>query len=508
MERTTGHHFPLLATVLAGVSLLLLGPTAALAQPSPDWRSTYDPTNDDDTPLRIVSDGSGGVYVGGEQGDGSGNSDILITRFDPSGTRMWAQTYDGSGNADDDIADIVNDPTGGVYVCGAADNGSNDDFFVWALAADGTTRWMDTYSLANGDDEANAIDVDSAGNVFVTGTADSGTSSDDEIVTRAYNNLGTAQWTKVVNGPDSGFDSALDVRVGPAAQVYVTGLVDTSSDEDAVTIAYDFGGIQQWMVTADSGSGQDDLGIRIEFVNNLVVVLGLANSSSNNADLLLIGYTRGGTQQWRTIYDTPGNATQTILPDLQQSIVVVDDRIVVITIVGGISSGDAAITGFDTSGTQQWRDTFAGSFGGQDVFTSIVAGASDSVFVCGVTEVAAVNGDALLAEYDVSSGNQEFLTTVTAGSNSNVAFAVTRTGDEGDIVYTGVETVAAQDQLVVTNFDGLSPTPSGGGGCGYQLRGPGRAALLLLLGLMLLGLLAVRRPARDRDKLARNGASG
>src|SRR5215472_16090371 len=68
----------------------------------------------------------------------------------------------------------------------------------------GTPMWTNRYNgPANGDDQANAIAVDSSGNVFVTGVS-AGSGGGTDYATIKYSNAGVPKWTNRYNGPGNG----------------------------------------------------------------------------------------------------------------------------------------------------------------------------------------------------------------------------------------------------------------------------------------------------------------
>ena len=84
-----------------------------------------------------------------------------------------------------------------------------------------------------------AIVLDCSGNIYVTGgSAGSGTLQDD-YATIKYNSAGHQQWAARYNGPRNGGDRANAIAIDPAGHVCVTGFsTDPQTDVDCATIKY------------------------------------------------------------------------------------------------------------------------------------------------------------------------------------------------------------------------------------------------------------------------------
>ena len=72
------------------------------------------------------------------------------------------------------------------------------------------------------DDWLNAMMVDSFGNVYVTGSSGTADSSSD-CTTIKYNSDGQQQWVARYNGPGNFFDYAEAIAIDSSGNVYVTG---------------------------------------------------------------------------------------------------------------------------------------------------------------------------------------------------------------------------------------------------------------------------------------------
>ncbi len=112
----------------------------------------------------------------------SGGSDIFVSKFVPGATALEFSTYLG-GSSIDRSASMVLDTTGDVYLTGDTQStnfpvtlnayqpslAGTDNAFVAELASDGTSLVFSTYFGGDATDQASAVALDSAGNVYITG---------------------------------------------------------------------------------------------------------------------------------------------------------------------------------------------------------------------------------------------------------------------------------------------------------------------------------------------------
>jgi Secretion system C-terminal sorting domain len=115
------------------------------------WNTIY-ATSINETAKYIEQTTDGGYVVAGSQNDASGFYDMLVIKLDAAGTEEWHQTY---GRADNDIADMVHQKTGGGYIL-TGDTKSygagGTDVMLFNLDAVGNEIWSQPYgdSLQNG----------------------------------------------------------------------------------------------------------------------------------------------------------------------------------------------------------------------------------------------------------------------------------------------------------------------------------------------------------------------
>ncbi len=144
--------------------------------------------------LAIAADSSGNAYVTGItsstnfptmnplQPANAGNSDVFVTKINPTGSALVYSTYLGGGG-DDWGRGIAVDSSGNAYVTGATSSGNFPtmnplqpaygggyrDAFVLELDASGSALVYSTFLGGNDDDHGYGIAVDASGAAYVAG---------------------------------------------------------------------------------------------------------------------------------------------------------------------------------------------------------------------------------------------------------------------------------------------------------------------------------------------------
>ena len=162
----------------------------------------------------------------------------------------WVARYNGPWNFMDEARAIAVDDAGNVYVTGGSDGvGIGLDYATIKYNSAGQQQWVARYNgPVNGVDEADAIAVDSSGNVYVTGRSP-GAGTADDYATIKYNSSGQEQWVARYNGPGNYTDQAYAIAVDSFGNVYVTGTSDSGgqgTNYDYLTIKYNSNGQEQW----------------------------------------------------------------------------------------------------------------------------------------------------------------------------------------------------------------------------------------------------------------------
>lgn len=262
------------------------------------WVRRYNgPGNLYDQANAIAVDNAGNVYVTGRSTGTDFFGDYATIKYNAAGNLQWVKRYDGPGNAFDQATAIAVDNAGNVYVTGESRDSENfQDYATIKYDANGNELWVARFSRGfHTSDEATALAIDAAGNVYVTGRSAGSEFSPFDYATVKYNAAGVQQWAAIYNSPTNGTDEANDIAVDAAGNVFVTG----GSFFNYATIKYNAAGVQQW-VALNPGNAT---ALALDATGNVYVTGVSAN------DYATIKYNTAGVQQWIIFYNGPGNGS-------------------------------------------------------------------------------------------------------------------------------------------------------------------------------------------------------
>ncbi|NJL78271.1 MAG: hypothetical protein HC917_04400 [Richelia sp. SM2_1_7] len=217
-------------------------------------------TEIDDISYSVAVDGSGNIYISGEGGVGSENTNVAddntwLAKYDSFGNRIWTKQVGAYFSSD-----LAVDNAGNTYITGGiADFEGSDDFVAWVAKYDsnGNQRWF-RHLDAEGDDFSYGVAVDNAGNVYITGDTENTNGILSETNTAKshawlakYDSSGTLQWTQQLGTEDDDFSySSYSIAVDNAGNVYLTG--DTDGDLGGTNAGY----YDAWLAKYDSDGNQ------------------------------------------------------------------------------------------------------------------------------------------------------------------------------------------------------------------------------------------------------------
>ena len=316
----------------------------------------------------------------------------------------WFQTFDNPGHADDTPEASAVDGSGNVYVAvrAVAPPGIAKGVLV-KYSPDGTLAW--TRDVLPGPATLNAVGLDpSSGDVVVVGFAPEAPVPDRDVIVARYAPDGTRRWFRRWNGPDSRYDTAHSVVVGPTGTAYVAALTQRADgDLEYAVLAYGADGAPAFASVLTDTHGPSALPgpIAIDSGGNLLVTgFGGATFAS---EAVVIKLAPSGALAWYRNYAGP-------VSDFDRGMDVAadeDGNVYVCGVTTGPSgAGDygGLLLKYDAQGNRLWERVVDDALAGLDALDALAIDYRGHVVVAGRRSRAAGEFHAWLGQYD-SQGN-------------------------------------------------------------------------------------------------------
>lgn len=387
------------------------------------WRHIYSGTGNGPDEANAVAFANGNVYITGYLNNAGLGNDFFTLALSAEGDSIWGMTYnDPVFNQYEQANDIIVDGNSNVIVCGESDrdpsNITNDDFLTIKYSASGVQQWTARFNdIGDATDRALALTVNTNGEVYVTGRSDNG--NDDDYATIKYNGSTGAQiWSQFLD--NGGIDRAADLDVDDAGNVYVTGRSSNGVDDDFRTVKYNSSGLEVYNIAYDNV--EDDRADLIDVNGDgSCIIAGRSDGNATtflNYNYRLVKYNSSGDQQWTSFYDNAaGN------DDIPLGLKLSADGTSVVTGYADANSSSTAIQNdivtikYDALGAALWIKTFAGPSGYEDKGNACAIDVYDNVFVASQSEDQQGQRNALLLKY--SGSGAEVLTASFNGIGDN-----------------------------------------------------------------------------------------
>lgn len=215
-----------------------------------NWDKTFSSSGTNaDSAQTVAVDSGDNVYVAGygtNLVNAASGMDWWIKKFSSSGaedTTNWNKSFDDGNDLDDIAQSVAVGPGGNVYVVGSGTDlvgaSTGTDLWIKKFSASGTEDTASWNKMiddgSGGADQAQAVTVDSNGNVYIAGYGNnlaSATSSMDWWIKR-YSSSGvedTTDWNKAFDGGGSGYDQARSIVVDSIGDVSAIGYANNPAN--------------------------------------------------------------------------------------------------------------------------------------------------------------------------------------------------------------------------------------------------------------------------------------
>jgi hypothetical protein len=277
------------------------------------WTARFQDGFDTDGWGLAVDNDSNSIYVAGEDEAEGGQFNATLTKIDGTdGSVVWSKSYDFGFNSQSAVVDVASD--GNPVMVGYAYNGTDNYVATTKVdAADGSIIWSRSLD-GQDDEEAYGMAVGPSGEVVVIGYMDQlgeEGDTDDHMLVVKYNSAGAIQWQKAILF-DAEFSSyGADADIDSDGNIYVTGNYQYyDSDNDTTTSALsilklDGTGAKQWSRRVQGDCETVGVSVVVGADDKLYLsgITGDNNDENNAFTWVAAKYGIDGTVEWQRLID-------------------------------------------------------------------------------------------------------------------------------------------------------------------------------------------------------------
>jgi len=441
--------------------VMLLGVLGTSAWGSTQWAV---PAGFPGTANKVVTDAQGNVYVTGSTystvtDPATSTADILTVKYDSKGGKQWEVAYNGPYNGFDNGASLVLDQSGNIYVVGTSYDPNagytRGNATVVKYSPAGVQQWAVRYTDAWAGSGGSTIDVDAAGDVYITLT-----SIYDNIaygyridgVIAKYDTNGNFKWKYALDfDRNYGDDSAGKVMVKNGF-VYASGTLDGfyygegNYNRNSAVCKFTLDG--QWLWTArHDGSGFDSAAdFTVDGQDNVYIasvsdrlLTGSTIWDTYLYDMATAKFDANGQLVWSSRYNNTGAGNHlptSIALDAAGNVYVTGNS------DGDGTGSDIATIKYSNDGAQLWVDRYNGTANGNDSAGTVLVGKNGDVYVSGTSVNTATGSDFTAIKYKAD-GTRQWVSLYGNAADVNETATSAALDQNGDFILTGSGTDAS-----------------------------------------------------------------
>ena len=304
-------------------------------------------------------------------------------------------------------------------------------FYLIKIDSDGNEEWSKTYGEYDSEHVAKSVQQTSDGGYIVAGFE--GVTFQYDAVVFKTDSEGNVAWSSNFGDPDR-YDNAQSVQQTSDGGYIITGMTNSydSDGTDALLIKLDSDGGEEWIKTL-GGPGMDSGNCVRQTSDGGFIVVGESDSFSDSGDVYLVKTDTSGNEEWNQTF---GDAQW----DGGYNVDITSDGGYIITGWHGNEdyTSDVYLIKIDSSGNEEWSQLYGGS--DYDEGYSVQQTSDGGYFITGLyTDPDNYDPDVYLIKTD-SSGNEEWTQMID-------------NGDTEDVGNFGIET--SENEFIIAGYTGF-----------------------------------------------------
>lgn len=264
-----------------------------------------------DSFTRVAVDSFDNIYAAGTEvaygSTGVLSQDANLLKLTNTGDIVWKKVIDGPAHRYEGVSVLRVLPDNNVCAVIGSQNAADDtDFEVRIYDPDGTLLWADRYQGDGGkNDYISGLEVDHAGNLYLCGTSETANAVPRLLLCR-YSNVGLRSWVQTWSAPGSELNSGRSLVYDSSGRLIVLGRsrFGQSSMWDFLLAEFDLGGTLSWYRTYDAGEHRNEYPEELVLLSGgRVVAVGSTSTNLSRENYIIVCYDENGVECWSTQFD-------------------------------------------------------------------------------------------------------------------------------------------------------------------------------------------------------------